>query len=528
MAQAFRIRPGGVVPDGVPPDDVPPADDDALATAMDPANLGPNRLAHLAATVPDQPFLTETASGRTLTFRETYERVLRWAVRLERAGVGPADRVVSTLPASVDAICVWFAVSLLRAYEVAVDPALRGEFLRHVLTDSGAALAVVRPQHTELVGAFGMTLLEVDPTHDALAGIEPTPRDVCVGPGDVCCVIYTSGTTGPAKGVVITWGHMTALLGRVPRSWFGPDEVTYAMWPMFHVTGRSPVITMLDTVGRIVLRERFSRTDFWPDVQAYGITHASLAAIAGLLADDPGPEPGEHPLRIVLGGSDPGILRFTERFGVTTVNNYGSTEIGFPVTNRRFGAEIRAVAGWPRRGYTLRVVDEQGRELGPGGVGELHIRPPARELMLREYLGRPDLTARATADGWYHTGDRVELFADGGFRFVDRMRDTIRRFGENISSTAVEHVVLGLDEVAECAVVGVESRAAGQEVLLVLVPEGGPVDEAGLVSRLSKELPKHAVPLYVRSVETLPKTANGKVRKTELANLAEGAWRRPD
>jgi crotonobetaine/carnitine-CoA ligase len=514
------------------PFEVSADDDDALATATDPPNLGPRRLAHLAEVAPLRPFLVEVGGdrpARSMGYHEVHERVLRWCVQLERAGIGPGDRVVSTLPPSIDAVCLWFAAGLLGAYEISVDPALRGEFLQHVLADSDARVAVVRPEHTEQlrVARPELAQLVVDRVRDPLADVPAVPREVTTTPADVCCVIYTSGTTGPAKGVVLTWGHMTALLGRVPRSWFGPEEATYAPWPMFHVTGRSPIVTMLDTAGRVVLRERFSRTDFWPDVLEHGITHASLAPVAGLVARSPGPAAGEHPLRIVLGGSDPGMLRIVERFGVAAVTSYGSTEIGFPITNRWLSASTAAVAGWPRRGYRVRVVDEHGAELPVGEVGELHIRPPARELMLREYLNRPELTARATADGWYRTGDAVRLREDGGVLFVDRMRDTLRRFGENISSTAVERAVLGLAEVAECAVVGVPSELAGQEVMLVVVPaDHAAIDEASLVERLRELVPTHAVPTYVQVVGELPKTANGKIRKTALVGLAAGAWRR--
>src|SRR5262249_40185226 len=148
------------------------------------------------------------------------------------------------------------------------------------------------------------------------------------------------------------------------------------------------------------------------------------------------------------------------------------------------------VAGWPRRGYHVRAVDGEGGEVATGEIGELLVRPPVRELMLREYLGQPELTASALEGGWYHTGDAVRLLDDGSVQFVDRLRDTIRRFGENISSVAVESVVAAREDIVECAVLGVPSRSAGQDIFLVVVPVAPGLDVAVLFDALRDELPR--------------------------------------
>lgn len=504
-------------------------DDDAGSIGPDPAFVAPVMLRARARTTPDAPFLTEVG-GPTLSYAETLERVLRWGSTLAARGVVAGDRVASFVPASVDSVCVWFAASLLGAIEVPVNPELRGEFLTHVLTDSGARTCIVRPEQAALLeeaGVPNLDLLIAERDGSTLEAV-PLKDPIFPAPTDVACVMYTSGTTGPSKGVVVTWAQTASIIGRLPRSWFSSADVTYAPWPMFHITGRSPVIVMLDAGGQVVLRERFSLSDFWPDVCRHGVTYTTVAAVLRLLLDRDGPAHGDHPLRIAFGGSDARAnLGFVERFGVRIVTSYGSTEVGFPIVNLWYDESNAHLTGWPRRGYRLRAVDENGQDVGEGQIGQLIVKPPRRELMMREYLGRPELTAHAIVDGWYHTGDAVRLLEDGAVVFVDRMGDTIRRFGENISTVAVESVVAAHPDVAECAVVGVRSPVSGQDVMLVIVPARVGVDPATLFDDLRDLLPKHALPAYVALLPSLPKTPNGKTRKSELVELSGRAWASP-
>jgi crotonobetaine/carnitine-CoA ligase len=149
--------------------------------------------------------------------------------------------------------------------------------------------------------------------------------------------------------------------------------------------------------------------------------------------------------------------------------------------------------------------------------------------MLLEYLNRPDVTAAATAGGWYRTGDAVVRSPDGMFTFVDRMRDTIRRHGENISSAALEAVIAADHAVAECAVLGVPDPVAGQSVVLVVVAAPAGCDPAELYERLRDQLPRHALPEHVVVVADLPRTPTHKVRKAELRDHLDlsAAWRPP-
>jgi crotonobetaine/carnitine-CoA ligase len=221
---------------------------------------------------------------------------------------------------------------------------------------------------------------------------------------------------------------------------------------------------------------------------------------------------------------------FQERFGVQPLSSFGSTEVGFPIAHRWVTPDTVHYAGWLRRGYQARIVDLDGNDVEPGPPGELWIKPPVRYLVLLGYLDRPELTEKAVGDGWYRTGDSVARDPNGGYRFVDRMTDTIRRFGENISASALEEAIRTDPEVSECAVFGLSSAVSGQEVVLAVVPvaqEG--FDVAALWERLHERLPHFMLPARVLVTDEFPRSPNGKVRKRVLAvpEFVDRAWTAP-
>jgi carnitine-CoA ligase len=515
----------------VPP--VGPDDDDAGALALDPGAVLPRRVATWAQEDPDRPFLDEV-TGLRATYGETWTAVRRWVTWLGELGVRRGDRVVSMLPPSVDAVVLWLAAGCTGALEVPVDPALRGAFLRHELTDSGARVCLVRPEHVDLLsgsGVEGLRVVVVDRDGGPADLVRPAEDVAFPAPADPSCVIYTSGTTGMPKGVVISWAQMSASIGRIPRSWLSAADAVYDCHPMFHVTGRTPLVSMSDVGGRVVLRERFSASAFLDDVRAWGCT-STTAYVALILAVPGRDDDADNPLRLAWGGHNLALSkRFAERFGVHVLEAYGSTEIGFPLVQRSPVPDLdHRWIGRPRPGYLLRVVGQDDADVPDGTVGELWVRPPARELMLLAYLNRPDATAAATAGGWFRTGDAVVRHDGGMFTFVDRMRDTIRRHGENISSAAIEAVIAADPAVAECAVLGVPDPVAGQEVALVVVPVPAGCDPAALYDRLRDQLPRHALPGHVLVVDDLPRTPTHKVRKAELRERLDltTAWRPPN
>jgi crotonobetaine/carnitine-CoA ligase len=510
--------------------DVPAADDDAGSVALDPALALPRRVAWWAERAPARIFLQDV-TGRPVTYGQAWQRALRWATWLTDLGLRRGDRLVTMLPASADAILAWLAAGVLGVIEVPVNPELRGTFLTHALASSGARLALVRPEFRSVVSGSGSDIPVVTAERGRDLPADPATLAGYPAVTDPACVIYTSGTTGPAKGVVLSWAQFTANIGRIPQSWLSGDDAAYCAHPMFHVTGRSPAVVMADVGGRVVLRERFSASGFLSDVRAFGCTSTTVQS--GLVLTTPeSPDDWDNPLRMAYAGHNVALARrFAARFGVHAMDAYGSTEAGFPMLLRWLPDGGGNRCGRLRRGYRARVVDPDGKDVPDGVVGELWILPPARPLVLLEYLCRPDATTAAFAGEWYRTGDAVIRHPDGEFEFVDRMRDTIRRLGENISASAVESVVASDPEVAECAVLGVPDPVAGHKVLLAVVPVGEVTafDPEAVYARLAGQLPRYALPEYIVVRAALPKTPTHKVQKAGLLETLDtgSAWRPP-
>jgi crotonobetaine/carnitine-CoA ligase len=345
---------------------------------------------------------------------------------------------------------------------------------------------------------------------------------------DVSCLIYTSGTTGPSKGVLVPWGELHNLCSAAPDDFLAPGDAYYSIYPAFHVSGKSSLYVAALHSAHVVFRETLSVTDFWGDVRAHEVRAAGLVGpIASLLLlMPPQPDDADNPLdRILIGPVIPQVEEFKRRFGVAHVTTgYGMTEIGAPV-----------IAGWDpplngtcgkRRigppGFEVKIVDEHDRTVPVGQVGELVVRSYEPWAMNLGYWRDPEQSQKAWRNGWFHTGDGFREDEDGWLYFVDRMKDALRRRGENISSFEVEAGVAEHPAVAECAVIGVPSEVGEDEVKVIIVRKRDMhLEPADLIEFLIPRMPRFMIPRYVEFVDELPKTdATLRVRKVELR--AEG------
>jgi crotonobetaine/carnitine-CoA ligase len=498
-------------------------------------------LARLADSAPER-VAVQDAGGDAVTAGDLLDRASAWAGALAAHGIGPADRVVTMVPNSVDALALWLGISWLRAIEVPVNTALRGEVLAHIVGTATPAVAVASGEFvTTLATACeraGHGILMVGPCGVAGGGTAVVPAEEFLGAGsawprllpprssDTACVLFTSGTTGPSKGVVVPWGNLRASgLRSLPAEDLDGTDVWYGPGSASHVGAKSLPFMFAMLAGKTVLRDRFSIGEFWADVRRFGVTSTVMvSAMAHFLLQQPsGPQDADTTLRNVL--MVPVIAELAEfnaRFGTRTCTVFNMTEISVPIASGWIESPSqscgRLLGGDP--GYELRIVDRFDRAVPPGVAGEAVVRTCEPWTLNGGYFGMPQATADAWRNGWFHTGDILRMEPDGQFYFVDRVKDAIRVRGENVSSFEVESDVLAHPAVAECAAVAVPGGYGDDDVKVFVVRHpGGLLTAQELLSFLRPRTARHMLPRYVEFLDELPKNWRLRVRKDVLRAL---------
>jgi len=498
-----------------------------------------------AAKQPDKVFAVYP-DGTTWTYAETQRIAIRTANALRSLGVQQGERVLVWMPNSADCLKIWFGLNYLGAVFVPLNLAYRGGLLQHALGLSEARLGVIhadlhqrlaeieRKHLREIVVLGGeakpIAGMVVHPA-DVLESIDDTPlvleRDIA--PWDLQSVIFTSGTTGPSKGVLSSYIHLYNMAVSAP--FLGHDDRYMINLPMFHSGGVMPVTAMLIHGGSISMVDAFDTESFWPTINKTGITTTILLGVMGgfLLKRPPSPDDKNHTLKtctyVPLNDTAP---QFHARFGTDIHTHFNMTEISMPIVSTANPTALGS-AGRPRAGVEVRLLDGNDCEVPVGTVGELAVRTECPWAMSHGYAGNPEATATAWRNGWFHTGDGFRRDADGNFFFVDRLKDAIRRRGENISSFEVESEVLAHPAVREAAAVAVRSEIAEDEVMVVVaVRQGEPFDPAELIEFLRPRMAHFMVPRFVRIVEALPRTPTAKIEKIKLRNegLTPDTWDR--
>jgi crotonobetaine/carnitine-CoA ligase len=281
------------------------------------------------------------------------------------------------------------------------------------------------------------------------------------------------------------------------------------------------------------LESRFSASQFWETARAKEVTAFNyLGAVILMLWNQPGgPGDRQHAVTRAFGAGAPREVwpRFEERFGVTLTEVYGLTEAPMSTVNRRPGRGQSC--GRSSDLFEVSVFDEEDRRITGESVGEIVVRPKIPCAFMLGYDNAPELTVTAFRNLWFHTGDRGWMSPEGDLYFVDRMKDCIRRRGENISSWEVESVLSRHPGVLESAAYGVPSELSDEEVMVALVPKPGAVlDPAEVHAFCAEHLPAHAIPRYIRLVDALPHTPTERVQKYRLREegVTPDAWRRND
>lgn len=497
---------------------------------------------------------------KKFSFEEMNQRANQVAGGLQKLGVHKGDKVAVVMENCPEVIFLMFGLSKVGAVVVPINIYHKGDIMAYMVDHSDSSVLVM---HSQFIDRLEMVLKETSTIHTVVilegGGEERTPEssvsnlvaiaeqiggfgkrlvqwpDFIDNDGqylhtnvifsDPIMILYTSGTTGPSKGVLLPQNLVYSQAEHF-YTWtleFDLDEedCIYNPSPLCHAQAwHAGVNLSLLRGARMVLKKKFSARSHWDDVKRFGCTHSTAfgAANSILLLAEPKPDDADNPLRVVLGGPASKKLcrEYEARFGAKILEFYGSTELGAPARNKISDFKP-GTCGKRHPDYVIKIVDEDGIEVGVNTPGEILVRPLKQSLMMLEYYKMPEKTAEAWKDLWFHTGDCGYFDDDGFLHFSDRKKDSLRRRGENISSFEVEKAVNSHPAVRESAVFGVRSDFGDDDVMLCLALKPGEILPPGeLIAYCEERMAYFMVPRYVRYMEDLPKNAVLRVEKYKL------------
>ncbi len=511
---------------------------------LGPSDFGVDRFAvpdvldRRAEQYPDRVLMT--IAGEDVTFEQMRQRSCAAANMLTELGVGRGDCVALFTATCAQWVYFWLGAARIGAVSAAVNAANKGDFLLHALRLSRAKVILTdaerRSRVDEVAGALD-TMTDVVMQGDSLSaalhhGADHPTDGSPSGPGEVACLFYTSGTTGPSKAVATTWHYLFSVAATVASAWeLGAGEVLWTAMPLFHLSAAPSVLAPMLVGATTVLAEAFHPGQVWADIRACGaVGFAGAGAMVSMLRKLPADSrDAQLPLRFISAAPiDADSYREIEkRYGCRIVTMYGMTE-AFPIAVKAWADEgVPGTSGRPNPNFDVRILDEGGNPVPTGTVGEIACRPKYPHVMSEGYVSHGlevDLHPE-----WFRTGDVGRLDTDQNLTYVDRIKDSLRRRGENVSSVEVETIVTRHPAVAEAAVIGVPSDLGEDDILVVVtLRPGSTLDCAELLDFCAARMPYFCVPRFVETVGELPKNAIGRIRKDLLRErgLNPNAWDR--
>jgi crotonobetaine/carnitine-CoA ligase len=511
---------------------------------LGPSDFGVDRftvpavLDRRAEQYPDRVMMS--IAGTEVTFEQMRQRSRAAANMLSELGVGRGDCVALFTATCPEWVYFWLGAARIGAVSAAVNAANRGDFLLHTLRLSQAKVILTdaerRPRVDEITDRLDTVtdvVVQGDSLGRALArGAVGTPPDNSAGADELGSLFYTSGTTGPSKAVATTWHYLFSVAATAASAWeFRAGEVLWTAMPLFHLSAAPSVLAPMLVGGTTVLAGGFHPGQVWDEIRAHGaIGFAGAGAMVSMLQNlPPDSRDAQLPLRFISAAPiDANSYREIEkRYGCRIVTMYGMTE-AFPIAVKGVvDGGVPGTSGRPNPNFDVRIVDKDGNPLPTGAVGEIACRPRYPHVMSEGYVSQ-GLRVDPHPD-WFRTGDVGRLDADQNLTYVDRIKDSLRRRGENVSSVEVETVVMRHQAVAEAAAIGVPSELGEDEILLIVtLRPGAALDCAELLDFCAARMPYFCVPRFVETVNELPKNVIGRVRKDLLRSrgLTSGVWDR--
>jgi malonyl-CoA/methylmalonyl-CoA synthetase len=467
---------------------------------------------------------------RRLTFGELDAEVDRLARVLASRGVGSGSRVCLYLRNSPALVAVYLAILRLGAIVVPMNILYRDRELKHIIGDADPVAVIADGDDLEMIPAPWTAW----PLAELVAAAAAPPDRPTASPIDAdapALIIYTSGTTGAPKGAVLTHNMLcTNALALVTCWQMTAADRLHLTLPLFHVHGLCVGIHSWLISGCLLrLEERFDHQSIARQMLAFRPTvffgvptmYVRLLEVEEAAAREIGSR-----MRLFVSGSAPLPARvwedFEARFGHRILERYGMSETLINMSNPCVGERRPGSIGLPLPGVSVRIVDDEGEDVGDDQAGELWVRGPN---VLREYWRNPAATAAAFADGWFRTGDIGRRADDGYYTLHGRRSDLIISGGFNIYPREIEDFLCEQPGVAEAAVVGVADERRGEVPAAFIVAADG-WEQARVERACREQLASFKVPRTFTVVERLPKTALGKVQKSLLAaELQRREWR---
>jgi long-chain acyl-CoA synthetase len=468
--------------------------------------------------------------GQVMTYLELDERSARVAGLLAARGVEPGDRVGLMLPNVAEFPALYYGVLRAGAVVVPMNPLLKAREVEYYLGDSGAKLIfawqAIAAEAAKGAEAAGTGFVGVAPAQleRLLSDHAPATAVASRADDDTAVILYTSGTTGTPKGAELTHANLArnAAVSATTLFRLEPDDVIMGCLPLFHSFGQTCGLNAAVSSGAcLTLLPRFDPASVLEVIQSDRVTvFEGVPTMYIALLNHPGSGAFDtSSLRVCVSGGAAlpvEVLRGVEDvLGCVVLEGYGLSETS-PVAsfNHPDRDQKPGSIGTPIQGVEMRLVDDLGKDVATGEVGEIAIRG---HNLMKGYWQREQATREAIPDGWFRTGDLARQDEDGYFFIVDRKKDLIIRGGYNVYPREIEEVLYEHPAIAEAAVIGIPHPTHGEEVgAAVVLKPGVEATPADLRAFVKDRVAAYKYPRHVWLEATLPKTATGKLLRREV------------
>lgn len=474
----------------------------------------------------DRPALIWDGSA-VCSFGELPGKVGQFRAALVELGVRRGDRVMLKAVNSPEFVLLYLAVLSLGAIFVPMNTSYTASEVQVLVEDAAPRLivhasgtAVPEPAGTDIAYAT----LEADGSGSlpALArSLEPDLAIEAVGSDDLAAILFTSGTTGRPKGATLTHGNLASNVASLYDIWrFSAQDVILHSLPLFHAHGLFVAFHLgMFSAATLLMLPKFEAASVMARL-ADATVFMGVPTFYARLLDHPGlTREACEPIRLFISGSAPLLPSvfdaFEARTGHRMMERYGMTE-ALMITSNPYPMEARlpGTVGYPLRGVSLRIVDQEGREIAPGEIGEIEIRGPN---ICTGYWRRPEATAESfLPDGYFRTGDTGFKDTDGRVTIAGRSKDLIISGGYNVYPAEIEIMIAEVGGVVDVAVFGVPHPDFGEAVLAAVTVDGAGFDQAALDRVVAERLAKFKQPKQVFVLDEFPRNAMGKILKAEL------------